>query len=148
MAGETKQRRQRRSFTDEFKAGAIRLVLVEGKSIPQVARDRGGSLWLVLTPDELVARLATLVPPPRVHAVRYHGVFAAHSKVWRRIVPQPTLPSTSSAQIRYGCPARKPSTDSVKAAELAAYEACPAAGITDRSVPDGRQLRRASVTAL
>src|SRR6266545_3266898 len=92
MAGETKQRRQRRSFTDEFKAGAIRLVLVEGKSIPQVARDRGGSLWLVLTPDELVARLATLVPPPRVHAVRYHGVFAPNSKVRRRIVPQPASP--------------------------------------------------------
>ena len=39
MAGETKQRRQRRSFTDEFRAGAVRLVLDEGKSIPQVARD-------------------------------------------------------------------------------------------------------------
>jgi transposase len=39
LAGETKQRRQRRSFTDEFRAGAVRLVLVEGKSIPQVARD-------------------------------------------------------------------------------------------------------------
>jgi transposase len=32
-------RRARRSFTDEFKAGAIRLVLDEGKTIPQVARD-------------------------------------------------------------------------------------------------------------
>lgn len=30
---------------------------------------RGGSLSLVLTPDELRARLATLVPPPRVHSV-------------------------------------------------------------------------------
>lgn len=32
-------RRSRRAFTDEFKAGAIRLVLDEGKTIPQVARD-------------------------------------------------------------------------------------------------------------
>jgi transposase len=32
-------RRSRRSFTDEFKAGAIRLVLDEGKTIPQVARN-------------------------------------------------------------------------------------------------------------
>lgn len=39
MAGEAKKRRQRRSFTDEFRAGAVRLVLVEGKTIPQVARD-------------------------------------------------------------------------------------------------------------
>ena len=32
-------RRSRRAFSDEFKAGAIRLVLDEGKTIPQVARD-------------------------------------------------------------------------------------------------------------
>ena len=34
-----KQKRARRSFTDEFKAGAIRLVLDEGKTVAQVARD-------------------------------------------------------------------------------------------------------------
>ena len=32
-------RRVRRSFTDEFKAGAIRLVLAEGKTVTEVARD-------------------------------------------------------------------------------------------------------------
>jgi len=32
-------RRSRNSFTDEFKAGAIRLVLDKGKMIPEVARD-------------------------------------------------------------------------------------------------------------
>ena len=61
-------------------------------------RPRGGSLFLVLTPDELVARLATLVPPPRVHAVRYHGVFAPNSKVRRRIVPpSPEQPAATGA---------------------------------------------------
>jgi transposase len=30
----------RRSFTDEFKAGAVRLVLNEGKTVCRVARDR------------------------------------------------------------------------------------------------------------
>jgi transposase len=39
MAEGKKQKRPRRSFTDEFKAGAVRLVLDEGKTIPQVARD-------------------------------------------------------------------------------------------------------------
>ena len=34
-----KERRPRRSFTDEYKAGAVRLVLDEGKTISQVARD-------------------------------------------------------------------------------------------------------------
>ena len=34
-----REKRPRRSFTDDFKAGAVRLVLDEGKTIPQVARD-------------------------------------------------------------------------------------------------------------
>src|SRR5688500_802511 len=40
MAEESKKaRRQRRSFTDEFKAGAVRLVLEKGKTIAEAARD-------------------------------------------------------------------------------------------------------------
>ena len=38
---------KRRQFTDEFKAGAVRLVLDEGKTVAQVARD------LDLTPSAL-----------------------------------------------------------------------------------------------
>src|SRR2546423_14733920 len=47
MARMSKERRQRRSFTDEFKTGAVRLVLDEGKTVAQVARD------LDLTPSAL-----------------------------------------------------------------------------------------------
>jgi transposase len=36
---DTPQRRPRRQFTDEFKAGAVRLVLEEGKTVGAVARD-------------------------------------------------------------------------------------------------------------
>ena len=32
-------RRPRRSYTDEFRAGAVRLVLIEGRSITKVAKD-------------------------------------------------------------------------------------------------------------
>lgn len=53
-------------------------------------RPRGGSLFLVLTPDELLSRIATLVPPPRTHALRYHGVFAPNSKHRARVVPAST----------------------------------------------------------
>jgi transposase len=42
-----KQKRARRSFTKEFKAGAVGLVLDEGKSVTQVAKD------LDLTPSSL-----------------------------------------------------------------------------------------------
>lgn len=37
--GRGKGRRARRAYTPEFKAGAVRLVLDEGKTIAQVARD-------------------------------------------------------------------------------------------------------------
>src|SRR5229473_1939311 len=39
MADEKQHRRARRSFTDDFRAGAVRLVLDEGKTVMQVARD-------------------------------------------------------------------------------------------------------------
>ena len=39
MAGETRKRRPRRTFTDEFKEQAARLILDEGKSMAAVARE-------------------------------------------------------------------------------------------------------------
>jgi transposase len=39
MRPEGKARRQRRVFTDEFKAGAVGLVLDEGKTVAAVARE-------------------------------------------------------------------------------------------------------------
>jgi len=46
-AKEGRAKRTRRQFTDEFKAGAVRLGLDEGKTIAEVARD------LDLTPSSL-----------------------------------------------------------------------------------------------
>ena len=37
--GRSGRQGKRRQFTDEFKAGAVRLVLDEGKTVAQVARD-------------------------------------------------------------------------------------------------------------
>ena len=39
MATEKRPSRVRRSFTDEYKASAVRLVIDEGKSVGQVARE-------------------------------------------------------------------------------------------------------------
>jgi len=52
-------------------------------------RPRGGSFLLVLTPDELLARIATLVPQPRSHALRYHRLFALYTKHRARMEPVP-----------------------------------------------------------
>jgi transposase len=38
---ESKARRTRRSFTEDYKAGAVRLVLDEGKTVAAAARDLG-----------------------------------------------------------------------------------------------------------
>jgi transposase len=39
MQYKSSQKKERRSFTDEFKAGAVRLVIDEGKPVAHVARD-------------------------------------------------------------------------------------------------------------
>ena len=39
MGSGTKGRRARRQFTEEFRAGAVRLVLDEGQTVTRVARD-------------------------------------------------------------------------------------------------------------
>jgi hypothetical protein len=42
------------------------------------------ALQLALEPLDLMARLAALVPTPRMHLTRYHGVFAPHVSIGRR----------------------------------------------------------------
>jgi hypothetical protein len=41
----------------------------------------------VLEPLDLMARLAALVPPPRMHLTRFHGVFAPHSQLRAAVTP-------------------------------------------------------------
>ena len=48
---------------------------------------RDGTTHIVLEPLDLMARLAALVPPPRMHLTRLHGVFAAHSKLRAAVTP-------------------------------------------------------------
>ena len=48
-----------------------------------------GTTHLVFSPRDFIARLVPLVPPPRTHRVRYHGVLASHHRLRSRIVPEP-----------------------------------------------------------
>jgi len=48
---------------------------------------RDGTTHVVLEPLDFMARLAALVPKPRVHLTRYHGVFAPHSRWRAQITP-------------------------------------------------------------
>jgi hypothetical protein len=48
---------------------------------------RDGSTHVVLEPLDFIARLAALVPRPRLNLTRFHGVFAPNFKHRKRIVP-------------------------------------------------------------
>jgi hypothetical protein len=59
---------------------------------------RGRAKCRLMTPTECLARLAALVPPPRLPLVRYHGVLGPNSP-WRKdVVPAP--PARPSARPR------------------------------------------------
>ena len=42
---------------------------------------RDGTTHIVMSPLELMQRLAALVPRPRLHLIRFHGVLAPHAKL-------------------------------------------------------------------
>ena len=48
---------------------------------------RDGITHIVLEPLDLMARPAALVPPPRKHLIRCHGVFTAHSQLRATVTP-------------------------------------------------------------
>ena len=49
---------------------------------------RDGSTHVILEPLDFMARLAALVPRPRLNLTRFHGVFAPNFKHRQRIVPR------------------------------------------------------------
>jgi hypothetical protein len=64
-------------------------VLRDGRIAYSLKVPRKGRTHRVMTPMEFMARLAALIPPPKIPLVRYHGVFASRSS-WRPLVtPKP-----------------------------------------------------------
>jgi hypothetical protein len=52
-------------------------------------RWRDGTTHVVFESVEFIAKLAALIPAPRVHLVRYHGVLAPGAPGRARIMPPP-----------------------------------------------------------
>lgn len=48
---------------------------------------RDGTTHVMLESLDMMARLAALVPPPRMHLARYHGVFAPRAKLRAAVTP-------------------------------------------------------------
>jgi len=60
---------------------------------------RDGTTHLVMSPLEFMQRLAALVPRPRLHLIRFHGVLAPNAKLRPLVVPQgPPVQQEPAAQ--------------------------------------------------
>ena len=68
----------------------------EGNAVRQLKTPwRNGITHIVLTPMEFMQRLAALVPRPRLHLIRFHGVLAPNAKLRSPVVPTPARKTTA-----------------------------------------------------
>ena len=59
---------------------------------------RDGAIHVLFEPLDFIARLASLVPSPRVNLTRYHGIFAPHHRLRAQIVPSARGAQTKKGQ--------------------------------------------------
>ena len=70
-----------------------------------------GTSHLLLSPMERLEKRAALVPPPRLHLLRYHGVLAPRTRARDRIVPaKPVADPSPAPGVRLGVPSTVPQT--------------------------------------
>jgi hypothetical protein len=55
---------------------------------------RDGTTHIVFTPHELIEKLIPLIPRPRAHLVRYHGILGPAAKDRAKVEPTPPSPPT------------------------------------------------------
>ncbi len=88
-------------------AGRLRIIDADQLSFALKTPWSDGTTHLLLSPHELLEKLAALVPPPRLNLIRYHGILAPSARDRARIVPsgedEPEAPSESTHQ---PCPHR------------------------------------------
>ena len=96
--------------------------------------DLQGRTELVLSPLDLLERLARLVPPPRIHRHRYHGVLAPNARLRPLVVaigrdevssespatPSPALSPVPAPSPAAPAPERPPSAARIRWAQLLA----------------------------
>jgi hypothetical protein len=74
--------------------GRLQLLDADRLSFSLKSAWEDGTTHLLLSPLERIDKLAALVPPPRLHLVRYHGVLAPHAADRALIVPGVPAPGT------------------------------------------------------
>ena len=102
---------------------------------------KDGTHAVLLDPLDFIARLAALVPPPRFHMIRYHGVLAAHAAVRAEVVPgreppkpPPQLPlfEPSDAPLEPPPPSRHPWSWLLRRVFAVEVSVCPLEGCSGR----------------
>jgi hypothetical protein len=97
-AADTRAREQLVKYVLRPPIAQERLTLLPGELV-RIALKRpfkDGTVAVDLDPLSLLVRLASAVPPPRTHQVKYAGVLGAASKLRARVVPPPPKPDRAA----------------------------------------------------
>ena len=90
---------------------------------------RDGTTHLVMSPQKFMQRLAALVPRPRLHLIRFHGVLAPNARLRAAIVPGPAEnKSEHAAEHVHDAPARMSWARLLKRVFAIDVEHCPHCG--------------------
>jgi hypothetical protein len=68
-----------------------------------------GSQAVIFTPQEFMEKLVALIPQPRKHLTRFHGVLGPHHRLRSQIVPPPPPEESKDAMTGIKTPAEEPS---------------------------------------
>ncbi len=103
---------------------------------------RDGTTHMIFEPEEFIARLAALIPPPRQHQTRYHGILAP-AAAWRDHVV-PATKATAPGETRAGSatphpahnrPHRRPWAELLRRVFAVDVLECPLCGGRTRVIP-------------
>jgi len=88
-AGERKQLERLCRYISRPAVSEKRLALTANGNVRYQLKTpyRDGTTHVIFEPLDFIARLAALVPKPRVNLTRFHGVFAPNSKHRARVTP-------------------------------------------------------------
>jgi len=75
----------------------LRQIDAEHLAYESIKPGPGGSISLMLTPLELIERLAALIPPPRRHRHRYYGVLAPNASLRGPVTALAGVPDSTPA---------------------------------------------------
>jgi hypothetical protein len=65
---------------------------------------KDGSMAVELEAFDFLARLCALIPPPRLHMVRYHGVLSSRAKLRAEVIPTPPEPEANPLKLQAELP--------------------------------------------